>query len=90
MAVVGFPGQALGPDVVAHGTAVVGLGQLEAAKADALLLGRRVFVRGFDLHVRAAPVVLPVTLLGFQGLVQRCFCTFRQDAKAPLPKRLAA
>ena len=39
MAVVGFTDQALRADVVAHAAAVVGLGQLEAAEADALLLG---------------------------------------------------
>ena len=68
VAVVGFPRQALGPDVVAHAAAVVDLGQLEAAKADALLLvGVSV---GLDLHVGGAPIGVPIGFLGRQGVVQ--------------------
>ena len=74
MAVVGFTRQALGPDVVAHAAAVVDLGQLEAAKADALLFrgygGFLAFLR-FDLHVRGAPIGGPVFPLRRQRFIQR-------------------
>ena len=71
--------------------AVIGLRQLEAAEADALLLGGDgILIRGsFDLNVRDRPVGVPPAPLRQQRLVERDGFGFVQRALPLVPKLLA-
>ena len=94
MAVVSLAGQTLGADIMAHTAAVVGLGKLKAAEADALLLrgngrgGLRIVPGSHNLNIGDVPICVPIVPLGVQRLLQRDGFAFLQGLQTLRPKHV--